>query len=199
MNRHRGFRYTTLAASMVVVAVLGGAGYWYRHARTPSPATAANGEMPAVGATGIRAYAGNGLATSADKVRIRAYFEGPPSADGSRVIAVRLLIAAGWHVNANPASFENLIPTTLRAMVAGKPVRLKIRYPPGRMSGIRLQGKPLKVYENGTVLTARLPAATHIAARAEDRLMLNVTVQSCSDKGICLPPAELTARLRPTP
>ncbi|RAP56092.1 protein-disulfide reductase DsbD domain-containing protein [Oleiagrimonas sp. MCCC 1A03011] len=137
------------------------------------------------------------MATSADKVRIRAHFEGPPAADGSRAIAVRLLIAPGWHVNANPASFESLIPTTLRTRVAGKPVRLEVRYPLGRTSAIRLQGKPLKVYENGTVLTARMPAPKLIAARADDELVLDVAVQSCSDQGTCLPPAELTTRLRP--
>jgi hypothetical protein len=199
VNRHHKVRYATLAASMVLVAVLVGAGYRFRQARIPpAPAPSSNAGMPAPGATGFGAYAVNGLATSADKVRIRAHFQGPPAADGSRMIAVRLLIAPGWHVNANPASFEYLIPTTLRAMVAAKPVRLEVRYPPGRTSAIRLQGKPLKVYENGTVLTARTPAPTLLAARADDGLVLDVTVQSCSDKGICLPPAELTTRLRPT-
>lgn len=196
MNRRREVRYMTLAALLVLAAVLAGTGYWYWHARTAPFAAAANDELPAPGTTGIRAYAGNGLATSADKVHIRADFDGPPTADGSRVIAVPLLIAPGWHVNANPASFENLIPTTLRAMAAGKPVRLEVRYPPGRASAIRLQGKPLKVYENGTVLTARIPAWAAIAARAHDGLVLDVTVQSCSDKGICLPPAELSTQLR---
>lgn len=171
------------------------AGYGQAHAQgfDVAASTASRGTLAS-----IEAYAqtqSGGLPTSAKRVRIHARFMSKEDANGSREIAVRLLIAPGWHVNANPATFDFLIPTRVRALVAGKPARIAVRYPPGRASNVRLESKTLQVYDDGTVIGVRVPAITLTRARKQGGLELAVTVQSCSDKGICLPPARLTTLL----
>ncbi len=184
-------------AGLALFMVLMGAGYGQAHAQAADvPVGTAGHGIIAAWVSSAQAQSG-GLLTSAERVRIHVRFTGKAGADGARELAVRLLIAPGWHVNANPASFEGLIPTQVQARVAGKPVGVTVSYPPGRVSNIRLEGKSLRVYDNGTVIQAQVSAQVLGAARAHGGLELVVTVQSCSDKGICLPPAKLIAHLRP--
>ncbi|TAM53916.1 MAG: disulfide bond formation protein DsbD [Paraburkholderia sp.] len=101
-------------------------------------------------------------------------------------LTLTLHIAAGWHVNANPASLEYLIPTTLSIEGDGSPQEAKAVYPPGKDSGIVLDGKHIQVYEDGTVIPFLLPAGL-----ANPRIVVHV--QACSTQGICLPPANVVA------
>jgi hypothetical protein len=197
MNADRKIFPVGFVAGLALFMALMGAGYGQAHAQAADvpTGTAGHGTTIAALATYAQAQSG-GLLTSAERVRIRVRFTGKAGADGARELAVRLLIASGWHVNANPASFEGLIPTQVQARVAGKSVGVTVSYPPGRVSNIRLEGKSLRVYDNGTVIRAQVSAQVLIAARAHGGLELVVTVQSCSDKGICLPPAKLIAHLR---
>ncbi len=196
MNVDRKIFPVSLVAWLALFMVLMGAGYGQAHAQTvDAPAGTAGHGIIAAWVSSAQAQSG-GLLSSAARVRIRARFTDKAGADGARELAVRLLIAPGWHVIANPASFEGLIPTQLQVSVAGKPVRVTVSYPPGRVSNIRLEGKALRVYDNGTVIRAQVSAQVLGAARAHGGLELVVTVQSCSDKGICLPPAKLIAHLR---
>ena len=95
-----------------------------------------------------------------------------PTADGWRPFEVRLRIAAGWHVNANPASMEFLIPTR----VAG-PVR-QIVYPEGETRSFAFADEELAVY-SGTVAIGGEAAAEAKTVR--------LTYQACDDDR-CLPP-----------
>ncbi|MCW8309134.1 protein-disulfide reductase DsbD N-terminal domain-containing protein [Acidiphilium sp. PA] len=108
---------------------------------------------------------------------------------------VRLNIKKGWHVNANPASLRFLIPTTVKSEINHKAVRLDISYPPGRDSHVKLDGKSILVYDDNTILRADMPASTLAQLRSAGSLSLVVTVQSCSNKGICLPPAQLRSTI----
>lgn len=137
----------------------------------------------------------SGMPDSADKVHVQAWFPGPVTHQGTRPLSVRLHMSSGWHVNAHPASLPSLIPTTLKATAAGKPVALHTQYPPGVNSGISLGGTAIKVYSSDTTLNATLPAKAVAAAKAAGALRVTVQVQSCSNRGICLPPADLHARL----
>lgn len=136
-----------------------------------------------------------GLPDSANKVHIQAWFPAPVANDGTRALAVRLRLASGWHVNAHPASLDSLIPTTLHARAGGSAVKLHTRYPPGVKSGITLGNTPIKVYGNNTTLNATLPPSAVAAAKAAGALSVSVRVQSCSNRGICLPPATVHTRL----
>ncbi|WP_019939719.1 protein-disulfide reductase DsbD domain-containing protein [Bordetella sp. FB-8] len=100
--------------------------------------------------------------------------------------ALTLHIASGWHVNANPASLEYLIPTTLSIERNGALREIKAVYPPGRNSGVVLDGKDIQVYEDGTVIPF-----SGLMPGEGDRIV--VRVQACNTKGICLPPADVAA------
>jgi len=120
--------------------------------------------------------------TTADLVNIRAVKTGPQS------LRVTLDISGGWHVNANPASLDFLIPTTLWART-DKPVRLTVDYPAGREIESGLGDAPWRVYDDGSVITATLAEAT-----ANNPLTVEVRVQACHDSGRCLTPDTLRAR-----
>lgn len=139
--------------------------------------------------------AAGGLPDSADKVHIRAWFPAPVTRAGTRALSVRLQLAKGWHVNAHPASLNSLIPTTLMASAGGNAIQLKTQYPPGRDSGIKLGSTHIKVYSNNTTLNATLPKSAVAAAKAAGALDVTVRVQSCSNRGICLPPARVSSRV----
>jgi hypothetical protein len=197
MKRYRTKHYLGLTALLVVSMVFAAAAYVQSRSRTSSaPADTADRGNLAVAKSYAQAQSSD-LPSSAERVHIRARFAGKAARDGSRELAVQLAIAPGWHVNANPASLEGLIPTALRATAAGQPVSLTVHYPSGRTSDIRLEGKSLKVYDDGTVIRARVPAPALAAARTNGGLVLTTTVQSCSNK-VCLPPAQLITHLQST-
>lgn len=188
--------YVTLALIVVAVALSAG-GYWWSRPSTAATSAAGEGDSLAEAFT----YADNnaldqgGLPDSSTKVSIQAWFPGPVTTGGSRTLRVRLHIDQGWHVNANPASLEFLIPTTMQARANGQPVPLEVSYPPGRDSDIRLGGTTIEVYDDTTTLSAVVSADALAEAKAAGGLDIVVQAQSCSDKAICLAPAEITTRL----
>lgn len=120
--------------------------------------------------------------TTADLVDIRS------ARDGVGGLQVTLHIAEGWHVNANPASLDFLIPTEITAS-ADNPLPLQVDYPPGRRIDSGL-GEPWAVYDDGTSIPVVLPGNN-----TDDPLNVAVRVQACHDEGRCLPPATLRERL----
>lgn len=100
--------------------------------------------------------------------------------------AVTLHVRAGWHVNANPASIEYLIPTAISVEHNGKSHDVQASYPPGKNSGIRIDGKDIQVYEDRTVIP--VPG---LVSLKDSRVV--VRVQACSSQGVCLPPANIVA------
>ena len=82
-----------------------------------------------------------------------------------------LSIREGWHLNANPASLEVLIPTRVEGAVRA------MRYPAGRMLDLTFAGRPLSVYSGALALEGEL-------ADGETEVLL--TYQACDDRR-CLP------------
>jgi hypothetical protein len=113
------------------------------------------------------------------------------AAGGAGEASVRLDIAAGYHVNANPASDKFYVATELRAeplegVTAGKPV-----YPAGQQRKLGFADKPLSVYE-GSVLI-KLPLRADAAApKGRHTLRARLRVQPCNDEA-CLQPREIDA------
>ncbi len=112
-------------------------------------------------------------AGSAGVVTASAHWRG-----GRLVIALR--IAPGWHVNANPASLDYLIPTRLDFDEA---IPLAVSYPPPRRLRAAFASAELAVYEGDAEIAAEF-SASYRPARA------TLKVQACSDE-VCLPPATL--------
>ncbi len=100
--------------------------------------------------------------------------------------AVTLHIDTGWHVYANPPSAPYLIPASVTAQRNGHALIIKPRYPPGEDIGLRINGRTILVYEDGTRIG--LPGLTNLRG-----VRVLVRVQACDNKGLCLPPATITA------
>jgi hypothetical protein len=106
---------------------------------------------------------------------------------GSDMLLITLRIDPGYHVNANPASSENLIPTSI-AFAGLVPER--IAYPPPIRFKPRFTDDTLDVYERIAVITATFSVG---ALDRTHGLSLTVTAQACTAV-ICLPPDEIPAR-----
>jgi hypothetical protein len=99
-------------------------------------------------------------------------------------VTVTLEIDGGYHVNANPASLDFLIPTT----VAFDPVSsTRVEYPSPVRFKPAFAAEALDVYEGLADVVAVFPKGTLNGART---IAGRVTVQACDDQ-VCLPPADL--------
>lgn len=119
----------------------------------------------------------------ADEVELRA--------GASSVAEVRLSVARGYHVNANPATEKFLVPTEIKlepaeGVAAGAPV-----YPAAVMKRFAFSEKPLAVYEGEATIRLPLRAAA-VAARGSRTLRTRVRYQAC-DEEKCYPPASVEA------
>ncbi len=121
---------------------------------------------------------GGALRTSADFVRVASRVD----AAGTRVV-ITLHVAEGYHVNANPASEDFLIPTQVH-FAGTTPVR--VVYPPARRFQPSFMDTALAVYEGEVSISADFDSgAAALAAGAAA-----VTVQACSDT-VCYPPSRI--------
>jgi len=111
---------------------------------------------------------------------------------GHDEIVITLAIDPGYHLNANPASADYLIPTVVT--VPGAP-SAKIAYPPGQIFKPKFSPEGISVYEGSVVITAELPKGGLASAA---RAPMRIEVQACTDE-ICLPPATLSVSLGQQP
>jgi len=120
--------------------------------------------------------------TTADHVRVAATLG---AAGDQERIAVTINIDAGFHINANPASLEGLIPTTV---TFDDYVATRVVYPPPGHFQPRFVPDGLAVYEDQVVLEALFPGGTFAGAGP---IRATVTAQACNDV-TCLAPADLS-------
>lgn len=120
-----------------------------------------------------------GLAASADHVRVTAFRRGD-------MLVAHLVIDAGWHINANPASLDFLIPTQLSVRNQDSTLSTSVDYPSGHTVDVGL-AQPITVYSDNVRITAALPDSTPPAP-----LQAALRVQACSNKGRCLMPSTVT-------
>ncbi len=123
--------------------------------------------------------------TSAGYVSLQAGLH--PLEDAASELIVSFNIADGWHINANPASLEFLIPTTIQVEENGSPLELEIDYPAGKLLDMGLE-EPIAVYSDEVDIAARHGADLDKAGR----LRVKIRIQACNDSGRCLLPAELS-------
>jgi uncharacterized protein len=123
--------------------------------------------------------------TGGTEDHVRAEVHRASSTSGMLLIILR--IDPGYHINANPASNEYLIPTSV-AVTGAVPER--IAYPPALRFKPKFADDPIDVYEGTVSIAVILPSALH--DRMSD-LKIKVTAQACTEE-ICLPPAELPAQ-----
>jgi hypothetical protein len=122
---------------------------------------------------------------SAAHVRITA--KGASLGDHDEILTT-LTIDPGYHVNANPASLDYLIPTVVS--VTGAPAA-SVTYPAGQIFRPKFSPEGISVYEGSVEIKAELPKGALASAAREP---LQVEVQACTAQ-ICLPPARLTTSI----
>ena len=137
---------------------------------TPTPTTAQATTAPA-----------DVVTASADAVELRA--------GGAGEASVRLRIAEGYHVNANPPSDKFYIGTQLTVapqagIEPGQPV-----YPAALNKKFGFSPKPLAVYEGDAVIKLPLRADAS-AAKGRHDLPAKLRVQPCNDQA-CLQPRDI--------
>lgn len=129
-----------------------------------------------------------------EKATVTAHTDRTAYAPGESFrLLVQFEIEDGWHVNANPASFEYLIPTQVEAeLPAGWP-EPQISYPAGASKTFAFADQPLSVYEHTVVAEIRsaVPAGT---LDGTITVPIRATYQAC-DHQRCLPPVHKTLQV----
>lgn len=105
---------------------------------------------------------------------------------GSSEATVKLTIAGGYHINANPPSFSYLKATELEiepggGITPGKPV-----YPTPVTRTFKFSKDPLSVYEGEATIKLPLVAGSN-AQKGEQTLKGKLRIQAC-DEEACYPP-----------
>lgn len=121
----------------------------------------------------------------ADVVRVEAA-KVELKAGGSSEASVKLTIAAGYHVNANPASFSYLIPTELQLQPNNDISAEAPKYPASVTKTFAFSKDPLNVYEGTADIKVSLRAAGK-APKGDLKLGARLRVQPCDDQ-TCFPP-----------
>ncbi len=121
-----------------------------------------------------------GQMSSADHVELGAFREGDN-------VRIELEIEEHWHINANPASFDFLIPTEFDISADDDPLPAILDYPAGEEIDVGLDD-PIRVYSRRLKLTANLAEPGN-----KGPLKVQARVQACNDSGLCLPPSTLSA------
>jgi uncharacterized protein YyaL (SSP411 family) len=118
---------------------------------------------------------------------VKATAKGASFGDHDEIL-VMLAIDPGYHVNANPASSDYLIPTTVT--IPGVP-DAKVSYPVGQVFEPKFSPEGIEVYEGSVDIRTVLPKGSLTSAAEEP---LRVEVQACTTQ-ICLAPATLDVPL----
>jgi hypothetical protein len=106
------------------------------------------------------------------------------SSGSHREIVITLEIEQGYHINANPASFDFLIPTSV-TFADVRPV--EVRYPAPKLFKPSFTPDTLNVYEGTVQLVAKLEDGALNGLRA---LRAAVNAQACTET-VCLPPSRI--------
>jgi hypothetical protein len=117
---------------------------------------------------------------------VKATAHAKSDADHDQMV-ITLSIDSGYHVNANPASLDYLIPTTVK--VPGN-TQAKVAYPPGTAFKPKFLSEGISVYEGAVTLKIELPKGSLDSMR---HLPVQIEVQACTHE-ICLPPATISVQ-----
>ena len=102
-------------------------------------------------------------------------------------VELELKIATGWHINANPAGQDSLIPTTV-AVDANPPVEIAdIAYPKGRSTRFKFSNKLLNIYEESFTIPLRLKQKPNMTHKKNAPIILKLTYQPCNDTECLFP------------
>ena len=104
-------------------------------------------------------------------------------------LAVVVDVSAHWHINANPANVEGLIPTTLTLQPPASVVIDRIVYPKGATTKVSWADEPVALYTGRVIVFAE----GHVGADAKPgplRFEGSLRYQACNDS-VCIAPKNI--------
>ena len=102
-------------------------------------------------------------------------------------VMLHLEIATAWHINANPTSQANLIPTTITVDTETGYEIVEIVYPTGETTRSVLSNGYLNVYEGAVLIPLRLKQIKNKKPAENLPLTLKLTYQPCNETECLLP------------
>ena len=174
------YRTNTLILSSLLLLLLLACAACSRDAKAPAGANNTSSNT-----AGVKTPPADIVRAEANGVEIAAGGEGEAS--------VRLTIADGYHISANPATLSYQIATQLTVepgdgISVGQPV-----YPPSVTKKFAFEPQPFAVYEGETIIKVPLRAEAS-AARGAHTLRAKLRVQACDDQA-CYPPRTINTSL----
>jgi uncharacterized protein YyaL (SSP411 family) len=109
-------------------------------------------------------------------------------------VEVQLELAEGWHINANPSSWDLLIPTTVSVSPDASVEILSVTYPKGKPFHADWKETPISIYEGDVTIEMKLKLKPGETIEKAFPLNINVRYQAC-DAHRCLPPSTATIPL----
>jgi uncharacterized protein YyaL (SSP411 family) len=119
------------------------------------------------------------------KAKIYPYFDKLPKG-GKCPVAIELTIAKDWHINANPANPDFLIPTEVTIKSGQKVKMTKVKYPKHELLQMEGQNEPSHVYGKTVIVYTLLEVDAGETADKAD-LEVEIKFQACNEK-TCEPP-----------
>ena len=110
-------------------------------------------------------------------------------------VEIHLEIAEGWHVNANPASQDMLIPTSVSLDSDASAKVLSVDYPEGEIVHFDFSEESLSVYEGKITIPMMLQLKSDVSHENDLPLDLELHYQACNDE-VCLEPTTRRIRLK---
>ena len=107
----------------------------------------------------------------------------------SNEVVVKINTQSGYHINANPASFEYLKATELDLQDTPELTVDYIYYPNPQVKKFSFSEQDLRVYEGETQLRVRLNVEK-AAPKGSLTMPAKLNVQACDDK-VCYPPGSI--------
>ena len=125
----------------------------------------------------------------AEEIAVRGYLSHDKVATGQVFrVAVVLDVPAPWHINANPASSPEFIPTTLTFEPNSVATVGLVTYPSGKLSPVPWADDPVALYSGPTIILA------DVTVTGPTTLVGLLKYQACDDK-VCYAPKSVPVRL----
>ncbi len=132
--------------------------------------------------------ASQALVTATAKIKTRT--------KGNQIdVEVQVKIAAGWHINANPAGQDNLIPTTITVDKDALIEINNVKYPKGKSMKFEFSPESVNVYDGTFTIPLKLKQKPDTLIKKGVPIILKLNYQACNDTE-CLLPQELNIPLK---
>ena len=124
--------------------------------------------------------ASQALVTATAKIKTRT--------KGNQIdVEVQVKIAAGWHINANPAGQDNLIPTTITVDKDALIEINNVKYPKGKSMKFEFSPESVNVYEGTFTIPLKLKQKPDTLIKKGVPIILKLNYQACNDTECSLP------------